>query len=58
LRIFGNRALRRIFRPEREEVTGRGIILNNEEGACSMYWRDEKCIRYTIWSVNQWEDKT
>jgi hypothetical protein len=31
LRVFGNRVLRRIFRPEREEVAGDWRRLHNEE---------------------------
>jgi hypothetical protein len=31
LEVFGNRALRRIFGPEREEVTGEWKELRNEE---------------------------
>jgi hypothetical protein len=31
LRVFGNRVLRRIFGPKREEVTGEWRKLHNEE---------------------------
>jgi len=31
LRVFGNRMLRRIFRPKRDEVIGEWRKLNNEE---------------------------
>jgi hypothetical protein len=31
LRVFGNRVLRRIFGPKRDEVTGEWIKLHNEE---------------------------
>jgi hypothetical protein len=31
LRVFGNRALRRIFGPKRDEVTGEWRRLHNEE---------------------------
>jgi hypothetical protein len=31
LRVFGNRVLRRIFGPKRDEVTGEWRKLNNEE---------------------------
>jgi hypothetical protein len=31
LRVFGNRVLRRIFRPRRDEVTGGWRKLHNEE---------------------------
>jgi hypothetical protein len=31
LRVFENRALRRIFGPKRDEVTGEWIKLHNEE---------------------------
>ena len=31
LRVFENRVLRRIFGPKREEVTGEGSRLHNEE---------------------------
>jgi hypothetical protein len=31
LRVFGNRALRRIFGPKRDEVTGEWRKLHNEE---------------------------
>jgi len=31
LRVFGNRVLRRIFGPTRDEVTGEWIKLHNEE---------------------------
>jgi hypothetical protein len=31
LRVFENRVLRRIFGPKRDEVTGEGRKLNNEE---------------------------
>jgi hypothetical protein len=36
LRVFGNRVLRRIFRPKRDEVTGGWRKLHNEE-LCGLY---------------------
>jgi hypothetical protein len=30
-RVFENRVLRRIFEPQRDEVTGKWVKLNNEE---------------------------
>jgi hypothetical protein len=40
LHVLINRVLKRIFRPEREEVTGDWRKLSNEELACNMHMKD------------------
>jgi hypothetical protein len=58
LRVFENRVLRIIFRPEREEVTGEWRKLHNVEikihdqieknetsEACGTYGGEKRCIR-------------
>jgi hypothetical protein len=47
LRVFENRALRRIFRLKEEEVTGKWSRLHSQEmgGACSTYIGEERCMQ-------------
>jgi hypothetical protein len=45
LRVFGNRVLRRVFGPKRDEVTGEWRKLYNEE------LNDLYSLPYTVWVV-------
>jgi hypothetical protein len=45
--VFENKALRRIFRPNRQEITGGSIKLHNEEHH-NLYSSPMKRVRYVV----------